>query len=246
MRFCLGLVCLNEAPWLRLHLPVMLATSGIDGLVAVDGGSQDDSIAVLESFGAAVESRPWDWHFGKQQNAVIGLAERCGYDAMLKYDPDELWFPAHLDQAIRLLADSAKAVVFPRINFEFDRWHYAPHANPRDFADWQLRAFRLGEGCHWRGDLHATTNAYDLWSHNGQIMRLIGAPIYHYEGIKPPAARALKWLNYERVRDGQPALDTLPAEYAVPTPPLRQYVPYFGAQPLDPAMCGAMAPVQWD
>jgi len=59
MRLALGIVCLNEAPWLRLHLPIIMRASRIAGIVAIDGGSTDDSVAVLRSYGATVEHRSW-------------------------------------------------------------------------------------------------------------------------------------------------------------------------------------------
>jgi len=246
MRIALGIVCLNEAPWLALHLPVILRSTRIDGVVCIDGGSTDDSAAIVRSFGGTVATRAWDWDFAAQQNAVIQLAERLGYDALLKYDPDELLFPEHIDQCADLLATGQhKALVVSRYNFEGDRRHYSPYLYP----DKQLRWHVLNEGFYWYRRLHATTNAYTLWNEPAgtspgverPILWLPHVNIYHYEGIKPIKERALKWLNYDRVQAGDAPLTVLPDGYAVPSLPVRYSVAFRGAQPLEPDECGECA-----
>lgn len=255
-RLALGIVCLNEAPWLHLHLPAMLRAAAISGVVCVDGGSTDRSpdivraIATVAGRPSEVQVRPWGWHFADQQNAVIDLAEARGYDALLKWDPDELMFPDQIDGAANLIAMGTKAIAFPRLNFEYDRLHYAPYTNPRDLLDFQTRMHVLGQGFRWRGQLHASVNAWDIWSEDRsadnatprELVRLLHAWIYHYEGIKPMEQRALKWLNYARVREGQPPLDVLPDGYHIPTAPARWIVPFVGAQPLAPEDIGRLAP----
>lgn len=255
MRFALGLVCLNEAPWLRLHLPVILQSRRIDGVVCIDGGSTDKSRDVVADLARGrmlpceIEVRPWDWDFAAQQNAVVQLAERLGYDAYFKYDPDELMFPEHIDQAADLLASGAhKVVIVSRYNFEGDRRHYCPYLYP----DKQLRFVVLNQGFYWYRRLHATTNAYTQWHEpagtsvgiDRPIVWLPHARLYHYEGIKPMAERALKWLNYERIQAGDAPLTALPDGYKVPSSSFRYKVEFRGVQPLDPAVCGVEAPVR--
>ncbi len=246
MRFALGLVCLNEAPWLRLHLPVILRAARIDGVVCVDGGSTDGSADLVRALGGVVEVHPWRWDFAEQQNHVVQLAERLGYDALLKYDPDELLFPEHIDQGADLLATGQhKALVVSRYNFEGDRRHYCPYLYP----DKQLRFHVLNEGFYWYRRLHATTNAYEQWREPAgtspsiprDILWLSHVNIYHYEGIKPLEERSLKWLNYERVGQGLAALDALPDGFHVPSGPVRYAVEFRGAQPLE---CGVLAPYE--
>ncbi len=256
MKFALGIVYLNEARWLRLHLPVMLRADSITGVVAVGGGSTDGSGEVICAACADagktwdITERKWGWHFANQQNAVIERAEALGYDAMLKYDPDELMFPAAIDTAAQLLFGGAKAIAFPRINFEQDRLHYAPFQNHRDLSDYQTRAHVLGENFRWQGRLHASVNAWSLWSESQdsalgaqrKIMRLPHTPIFHYEGLKPMRERQLKWANYERVQRGEAPLAELPAGIPTRSQPAQFIVPYQGAQPLDPFECGITAP----
>ena len=250
MRLALGIVCLNEAPWLRLHLPIIMRASRIAGIVAIDGGSTDDSVAVLRSYGATVEHRSWTWDFAAQQNAVVKLAERRGYDAYLKYDPDELMWPWHIDQCVELLATGQhKALVVSRYNFEGDRQHYSPYLYP----DKQLRFVVLNEGFAWSERLHATTNAYTLWKEPGgtslgvprPILWLPHINIYHYEGIKPMPERMLKWLNYDRIKRDLPAWDALPDGYHVPDA-IRFAVEFRGAQPLSVEQCGVNAPYEYE
>lgn len=254
MRFCLGIVCLNEAPWLRLHLPVILRSERIDGVVCIDGGSTDDSIETVFDLAEAagktcdVSVRFWDWDFAAQQNAVVQLAERLGYNAYFKWDPDELMFPEHIDQAVELLETGQhQALVVSRYNFEGDRQHYSPYLYP----DKQLRFVVLNQGFYWYRRLHATTNAYEQWKEPAgtsvgvprPILWLSHVNLYHYEGIKPMHERALKWLNYERVGQNLLALNALPDGYHVPLA-VRYAVEFRGAQPLEPEQCGAMAPYE--
>lgn len=240
MRFCLGFQFLNEAAWLRRHLPIILQSRVIDGVMAIDGGSTDESVSVVydAAFQAGksvlVETRTWDWDFAAQQNAVIELAEKHGYDAYLKWDPDELLWPTHIDQAAALL-DRYHAIVVSRYNFEGDRQHYCPYLYP----DKQLRFVRLHEGFEWSLPLHATTNAYHLWREPGGtspgvdrgIVWLPHVNIYHYEGTKPIEDRELKWENYRRVGREESPLSALPEDHPVPSLPVRFTVEFGGEEP---------------
>jgi GT2 family glycosyltransferase len=252
MRFCLGLVCLNEVPWLRLHLPVMLRAH-IDGVVVVDGGSHDGSYEVVREIAASKrcpfygEVHPWRWDFAEQQNHVVTLAERSGFDAMLKWDPDELLFAEHINQAAEVMeTQGAKAVVVSRYNFEENRCRYSPYLYP----DKQLRFHVLNEGFYWYRRLHATTNAYDQWTEPAgtdpdvarQIVWLSHINIYHYEGLKPMRDRTLKVLNYRRVAEGYPPLTALPEGHEVLS--YRYAVGFRGPQPLDWMECGENAPYE--
>jgi hypothetical protein len=247
LNVCLVIAFQNEAPWLALHLPVVMQASRLGGLIGLDGGSQDGSAALVEQLGGQVVARSFDWHFGAHMNTLIEQAEAAGYDAAIRLDPDECMFPEHLDAVIDLL-ETYKAVRLPRLNFEVDRVHYCPVLYP----DWQLRGWRLHAGVRYTGRVHETLEprmAQARWveAHNqtGERKRDIVAaphlPIFHYEGLKDGALRQLKGLNYHRTAQGLPPLPSLPAQ----TPPFvpRWHIPYTGPQPVDPEAVGLRAPV---
>jgi len=237
----LGFACLNEEKWLALHLPVML--EAVEGVVFVDGGSTDHSVDVViglcreRQLPVKYRVEPWQWDFAKQQNHIIELAEIAGAAAMLKWDPDELLFPHHVEQGFRLLK-TYKAVKVNRINFEGNRLYYSPYIYP----DMQTRFHVLHQGFRWRGRLHASVNAFELWhehpNHDPQAKReIIWCPhidIFHYEGIKPIEERSLKWMNYALVKEGKEPLSELPPHFIPPKLPVRHTVEFTGLQPLTP------------
>lgn len=234
MKFCIAFMFQNEAHWLRLHLPVLLQAAAIDGIVAVDGGSRDDGADYIRSLGGTVLERPWDWKPGDQENVVIQLAEWGGYDALLLTAPDELWFPAHIDRMKALMADAKTfALQFPTYNFVKDRRHYAPQAP--FFPDFHQRVWRLGQGIRHVGVIDSTPNFAPE-----RARRCMDMPLYHYSWIKPMAQQMFKQVNFHRVRDGLPPVETLPPEVVVEDYPF--HVPFVWPQPLDPDVVGERAP----
>jgi hypothetical protein len=248
MKLCLAVAFQNEQPWLELHLPAALRAESLAGLVALDGGSEDGSAAVIKKLKGKVQKREFDWDFSAHMNTLIDLAESAGYDALIRLDPDELMFPEHID-AVAALLEQHKAVRLPRINFEVDREHYCPTLYP----DFQLRVFRLGEGVRYSGRVHESLDAAMAragWRerHNtdpDQRRDLITAPhlpIFHYEGLKDGPTRQLKGLNYQRVGQGQKPQEKLPWNFPAWVP--RWNLPFVGPQPLDPAEIGTRAPIE--
>lgn len=234
-QFAVGLMAQNEAAWLRLHLPVV-TQAAIDGLIVVDGGSTDDTAAAAESFGATVVRRAWDWRPCDQENAVIEAAERAGYDALLLTAPDELLWPHHIDM-IRFYLETgqARAVGFPTFNFVRDRRHYAP--DKPYYPDWHTRAWVLGQGVRHVGAIDSVPNIP-----GEDTAFLPHVHLYHYSHIKDRRFYAWKGVNFNRVKDGLPPLDT-PWEWCDPAPYPR-HIPFDGSQPLDPAVIGDCAPLE--
>lgn len=246
MKTALCFQFLNESPWLKLHLPVILESGAFAGVVACDGGSNDDSAVQVRTIVAQYElpltliERKWDWDFAAQQNAPLVEAEKQ-YDACFKWDPDEVLYPYQLNHAAALLRDMREngtvALMFPRINFEGSRYYYCHTLYP----DWQVRLFRLDKGIRWHGRLHASTRVHDTFSHTNnhlpdtiyEILQVPHIPIFHYEGLKSPQVRRLKQINYWRVSHNLAPFEALPEGETV-LAPLRASIAYAGEHPLGP------------
>jgi len=234
MKMCVAFMFQNEEDWLRLHLPVLLKSKAVDGIVAVDGGSDDNGAEYIKSLGGTVLERTWDWKPQDQENAVISLAEWCGYDCILLTAPDELWFPEHIDR-MKWLMDDAKtfALRFPTWNFVRDRRHYAPQSPY--FPDFHERVWRLGQGIRHVGALDSTPSFSPE-----QALRCMDMPMFHYSHIKPREWYTLKGLNFHRVKDGLEPLDVLPE--GVEIEPYPECAAFGWPQPLDPDVVGERAP----
>lgn len=234
MKFAIGLMMQNESAWIKLHLPVLLSASAVDGCVIIDGGSTDDSVAAAESLGATVVHRPWDWKPCDQENAVIQLAEWMGYDCILLTAPDELWWPEHIDEMKRLMGNAKTvALQVPTYNFVKDRRHWAPHKP--FFPDLHIRVWRLGQGIRHIGKLDSVPGIDPT-----KALRCLHLPLYHYSWIKPMEKQMLKQVNFHRVRDGLEPVDVLPPEIEIE--PYPYHVPFGGMQPLEPDVIGENAP----
>lgn len=248
MKFCLAFAFQNELPWLQLHLPPLLESCALDGVVALDGGSSDGGADYVRECGGVVYERPFDWHFGEHMNALIEACESEGYDAMLRIDPDECLFPEAVDH-VALLLQSYKALRLARFNFVGDRLHYYPYKYP----DYQTRAFRLGQGVHYAFKVHETLEHSFRglgWIEDGSefdsprdIMRCPHVAIYHYGEIQADERAALKHLNYARLVAGEPVLSELPPHYNV-NGAQRFRLPFQGPQPIDPGAVGIRAPLE--
>ena len=244
MKLALGVNFQNNSHWLALHLPAMLSAGGIrnaaiDGVVAIDGGTTDNSMTVVRQVCAQYDvpldltEVPFTWDFGTQQNNVVRRAEELGYTHLLKWDPDELMFPEAIQQVRLLFGAGYVALWLPRINFEKSRFEYCPELYP----DWQGRAWELNRGISWEGVRHATIgaslSALGLTSitlfGKPVVIKVPDCPIFHYEGLNDGYYRRLKQLNYEETARGNPPLSYLPPE-AEPVP-YRHRIPFVGHQP---------------
>ncbi len=242
MRLALAMMVQNERPWLELHLPVLLNGADLDGVVILDGGSHDGSASTVEAivngrYPLHVGGRAFDWDFSAQANALVELGEQVGYDALLRLDPDELLFPSSFARIKVYLAGTLLGLRFPRLNFGPDRLHF----NADNFPDPQFRAFWLRRGVSYHNLVHempVTVETWNTWPFVPDVA------IYHYSGITPPTPR--RWLqhsNYARLSQHLPPLLDVPEGFVVPADFERETtVPYEGAQPLDPLVCGAKAP----
>jgi glycosyltransferase involved in cell wall biosynthesis len=227
----LGMMVYNEAHWLKLHLPIMLAA--VDGVVAVDSASTDGTPELLESMGVQVFQHDFNCNWGEHFNHVIRHAEALGYDTLLRLDPDECMF----ETDIRLVSDLLglhHLLRLPRFHFWEDRKHYVP----QKFPDWQSRAWRLNEGVYLAGQYDERVVMPSEWREGEysaeydmrQILNVAACSIYHYGDLMNPA-----------VRYHQPNRNRLPDSV---THIWRYAVPFKREQPLDPAVIGPRAPFE--
>jgi hypothetical protein len=179
--------------------------------------------------------RPFHYHWGEMFNHVIGEAETCGYDALLRLDPDECMFGSDI-AGLRSLLDEATLVRFPRYNFWGDRLHYVPVWWP----DFQTRAFPLHQDIYYEGQHHEA-----LRTEQPRQSIEADTPIFHYGwvGKRRILERDLHYLNVEREKEGLAPLGEFPYAREFPSPPAVPVL-FDGAQPLSPALVGMYAPFE--
>ena len=92
MKIIANLICLNSAP----ELPELLESlkGRVDGLVAVDGGSTDDTVGILNAWAAdagipvTVKSNRWPDDFGLQRNLCLNVT-RVEYG--MATEEEDIW-----------------------------------------------------------------------------------------------------------------------------------------------------------
>lgn len=231
MKLILALMVQDEAHWLRLHLPVYLDSGAFDAVIAVDGGSTDDTVAVLQGFGAKVFHRTFSLNWSAQGNFLIACCEAEGGTHLIRCDPDELMHPHDLRTARDLLAEGTHDMLaFPRYNFIGDRLHHREDWLP----DYQQRAWALNRGIHYSGEAVHETPVNAMYT-----LYCTDIPIYHYAWIAPAPERAYRTALYQAAQNGT----ALPnrGDYAGYTLTIPR-VPFTEAQPLDPQQIGVRAP----
>lgn len=230
MRFALGVRFQNEAQWLALHLPIM--REAVDGIVAIDGGSEDGGADVIRALGGQVQDVPFAWDFGAQANALVCFAEACGFDVLLRLDPDEVMFRSDIAKMRVHFEAGFDAVSTASHHFCRDRFHYCPQFEP----DRHYRAFRLFRGFHYVNRLHETPVL-----HGARRLRS-DLPVFHYGLLEDRDTRRLQYANYGRIAQGLQPLPALTED--CPEWDYPPHVPFEGEQPLDPHEIGARAPLE--
>lgn len=113
-------------------------------IVAVDSGSTDGTIALLERFGARVIRSDWKGHIATKQMAL----EACAGDWILSLDSDESPEP-ELQRSIReFLASAGPGVAGARMNRKV--WYRARPLHHVWQPEWRLRLVRRGAAA-WGG-----------------------------------------------------------------------------------------------
>ncbi len=104
-------------------LPGLLdSLSGLDAQIcALDTGSVDDTVALLQAAGASVGHRPWDDDFAAARNASLELADG---DWVLVLDADERLTAAAREAIERVLADPDVGAATLVVRSAFDHGHH--------------------------------------------------------------------------------------------------------------------------
>lgn len=165
-RLSAALICRDEAP----NLPAWLATVEpfADEVVAVDSGSSDDTVRILEEAGAHVEYRQWSGYADQRNHA----ASLCRGDWILFLDADE-----RPDAELAAALSALKAGPYPReAAFELDYKVFFFGSFLRHggfFPERHLRLFRSGQAKWVRREVHEHLEA------QGPVGRLPGY-VHHY------------------------------------------------------------------
>ncbi|MCK6476731.1 MAG: glycosyltransferase family 2 protein [Phycisphaerales bacterium] len=138
----IAIVCKNSRSTIE---PVLASVRGLASeIVAVDSGSTDGTIELLESAGARVIRTAWKGHIATKQMAL----ELCEQPWVLSIDSDEPVLPDLAESIRAALTRDDPAVAGYRVNRKV--WYLG---EPLDFAwqpEWRLRLVRRGKA-RWGG-----------------------------------------------------------------------------------------------
>ncbi|MEN9490639.1 MAG: hypothetical protein RJA63_1088 [Pseudomonadota bacterium] len=139
-----------------------------DEILAVDSGSTDGTVALLEEFGARVIHEPWRG-FGPQKQFAV---DQATHDWVLCVDSDEIVSP-ELQQSILVALDKPadQAFEFPRRNRFLGR--YLKHGE--GYPDYSLRLYDRRQA-RWSDDV-VHEKVFTL----GTVSRLRGDLLHHSE-----------------------------------------------------------------
>ncbi len=174
-----------------------------DEIIVGDTGSEDDTVAIAEGFGARVISVPWTNDFSAARNETIRAATS---DWLLHMDADEE-LDAEGAAAIREIVDSdttADAVELILANYcnDVHAWRWTPvdpaSSMSRGFAGCLpvglLRLFRGDRGFIYQEAVHENITA-SVRERNG-VVRQTDIVIHHYGYACTPEIRARKAKLY--------------------------------------------------
>lgn len=120
----------------------------IGNLFVTDTGSSDDTVAVAESYGAAISTFPWCKNFAAARNYAAEQVTES-YDWIFMPDADEYFLPGEFAKFVELLEAQPENVIQARIEF----YHFSnERIFPRD------RCIRRGTH-RWRKRVHEVPEA---------------------------------------------------------------------------------------
>lgn len=238
MKIALGLMVKNQREFLEKTLPAYSFL--FEYRIAVDYFSDDYSREILDQFGFMVHRQEWPKNFATARNILIQVAEEAGMDYLIMLDADEA---LGKNEAIKLMnyANDFDVIVLPRIEFVQDTDHFDDHL----FPDFQLRCFRLNKGYHYKNQIHEMLHNSDnqaLMAQRGgrstkdRILTLPDVFLYHYGRTNSREYLALKYINYDRIQQGQAPLEKLPDGFDVANAKFwERAIPFYGPHPLTSA-----------
>ncbi|HEY9103576.1 glycosyltransferase family 2 protein [Chitinimonas sp.] len=150
----LSLVLITHNAASQLAQTLESARALADDIVVLDSGSEDDTVALAERYGARVTHQPF-LGFGPQKRLAVSLAR---HDWVLCLDADERLTPELAQSIAAALAAPDKAAYrFARRNRFFGR--YLKHGEA--YPDWCLRLFDRRRA-NWSEDMvHETVRVVD-------------------------------------------------------------------------------------
>lgn len=235
MKIALGIIVRNQREFLERTLPTYSLT--FEHRFAVDFHSTDFTNEILGQFGFRVHRQDWVNDYAKARNILIQCAEEAGMDYLVMLDADEA-LDRHEAIKLQTYAKDFDAIVLPRIEFVQDFEHYDDHL----FPDFQLRAFKLNRGFHYRNKIHEMLHddsGVALMAVRGNrtkkhtIITMPDVFLYHYGRTAPKAQLALKYFNYDRKMKGLAPLTELPAGYDLENAKFwERAIPWWGPHPL--------------
>jgi hypothetical protein len=199
-RVILCVIARNEST----NLPACLASveGAVDGIVVVDTGSTDDTVAVAEAAGATVVHFPWIDDFAAARNAALPRVPDGAFILLL--DADERLAPGAAQTLRAAAAD-------PQLDCGMLPLHNAPSetATPdevlRGPSTLLPRLLRRTGDLEWRGCIHE--NVGHWIEHRRERARFVDAAILHYGGTPDVRARLGKAERNTRLLERRIAED---------------------------------------